>query len=164
MSRTAAVEDVMTSSIASKLASWGLVLVCATTFACAPTSEKVVEDEVVEEGADEMRAPPAATNDARDSRSTPTTDAAANDANPSLAESDSEPIALKCAKKTSREDCTRCCDLKTETRDDATACATKAACESKSAPNDCRTQGCAAGESCSECWTGWACIPEGAKC
>lgn len=31
-------------------------------------------------------------------------------------------------------------------------------------PRDCRTTGCGAGEYCTYCWVGYACIPEGAVC
>lgn len=45
-------------------------------------------------------------------------------------------------------------------------CATDHGCEDNLCvePDDCRTHGCAEGNYCIYCWTGFACVPEGAIC
>lgn len=151
--------------IRSTLTACGLVLAFMTTLGCASSSERVVEEPLTEGTTTERE-----NTKAPDSTSTHTpnpvgeTPTGTREATDAKAGSHDDENAAACSKKTTREDCTRCCDLKSEGGDDPAACAAKAKCEDKSAPDDCRTQGCAADESCQKCWGGWTCMRSGTTC
>jgi hypothetical protein len=154
----------------SKLGGWRLVfasIATMTAVGCASSSVQEIEDPATEGPATEGDTPPArnaestATHAPKAAEDTPPETPRAPDPLPG---SHDDENAAACSKQTSREDCTRCCDLKSAGGDDPTACGAKAKCESKSAPADCRTQGCAADESCQSCWTGWVCMRTGTTC
>ena len=122
---------------------------------CSTTTHTVVEEPVVDEDSAE---PPAerARVDSPGGDVKPPAPAAASRSS----KEDADAIAT-CQAKPSRDDCHVCCQVASS---DMMTCAKEAACEAKAPADDCRSSGCASGETCSMCWTGFACLPPGIKC
>ena len=135
-----------------------LLLAAGALSICAgcSTTRTVVEEHVVDEESTEP--PPldrAPVDSAGGDLKAPAPAAA------STPSTDDEDAIATCQAKPSRDDCHVCCQGASS---DTMTCVKEAACEAKAPADDCRSNGCALGETCSMCWTGFACLPPGTKC
>ena len=122
---------------------------CSTTHTAHLVEEQVVDEEGTEPPPDRARVDP------------PRGDVKPPQAATSTSSTEDEDAIATCQAKPSRDDCHVCCQVASS---DTMTCVKEAACEAKAPADDCRSRGCASGETCSMCWTGFACLPPGAKC